>query len=68
MAVREKIRLVSTGLTKTGKKTGFFYNTTRNKKGGNTEKLLKKKFDPRAFNKETGKCGMHVEFKEEKMK
>lgn len=67
-AVREKVRLVSTGTTKAGKKTGTIYTTTKNKKGENKGKLEKKKFDPRAFNPETGKVGIHVLFKEEKMK
>ena len=61
-----KIRLVSTGTNKDGKKTGYFYTTLKNKRM--TEKMSFKKFDPRAFNKETGKCGMHVLFKEEKIK
>lgn len=68
--VREKIKLVSSGKTKEGKSTGFYYTTVKNKRkieGGKT-KLELKKFDPRAFNQETGKCGMHVVFKEEKIK
>jgi large subunit ribosomal protein L33 len=66
--VREKIRLVSTGLTKAGKKTGIFYTTTKNKKGENKGKLEKKKFDPRAVDPKTGKTGCHVIFKEDKIK
>jgi ribosomal protein L33 len=65
-AKSEKIRLVSTGVNEKGEATGFFYTTTRNKKGGNTEKLNLKKFDPRAV--VNGKRGGHVVFKEEKMK
>lgn len=65
-AKSEKIRLVSTGVTAEGNPTGYFYTTTRNKKGGNTEKLNLKKFDPRAV--VDGKRGAHVLFKEEKMK
>ena len=65
--VREKIKLVSTGKTKEGKKTGTFYTTTKNKRL-HTEKMKTKKFDPRAFNEKTGKAGMHVEFKEDKIK
>lgn len=66
--VREKIRLVSTGLTQDGKKTGTFYTTTKNKKGENKGKLEKKKFDPRAFDAASGKKGCHVIFKEDKIK
>ena len=39
--VREKIKLVSTGLTKEGKKTGVFYTTTKNKKGESLTLLSK---------------------------
>ncbi len=60
-----KVKLVSPGLNKDGKKTGYYKTTTRNNK---KEKLLKKMYDPRAYNKETGKHGMHLEFKEEKIK
>jgi len=66
-AVREKIKLVSTGKQADGNSTGMYYTTTKNKRKS-TEKINKKKFDPRAFNKETGKCGMHVIFKEDKIK
>lgn len=66
-AIREKIKLVSTGKQADGKPTGTYYTTTKNKRAS-TEKLSKKKFDPRAFNKDTGKCGMHVIFKEDKIK
>jgi len=65
--IREKIKLASTGTNKNGKKTGTFYTTTKNKRN-NAEKFSFKKFDPRAYNTETGKCGMHVIFKEEKIK
>ena len=64
---RDKIKLVSTGKNKLGRKTGTFYTTTKNKRQ-NTEKLSKKKFDPRAFDPVTGKCGLHVIFKEDKIK
>ena len=67
MAVSELIRLVSTGLNAKGKKTGYF-KTTRKNKRTMTEKLRKKCYDPRAINPETGKCGMHVEFVEDKIK
>lgn len=65
--VREKIKLVSTGKTKAGKPTKTFYTTTKNKRQ-NTEKINTKKFDPRAFNPATGKNGMHIVFKEDKIK
>lgn len=63
---RDKIKLVSTGKTKDGKVTGTYYTTTKNKKL--PEKLSMLKFDRRAFNAETGKLGMHVIFKEGKIK
>lgn len=63
----EKIRLRSTGLTEKGKSTGFCYYTTKNRTT-TPEKLELRKFDPRAFNPETGKKGMHVLFKETKVK
>ena len=65
--IREKIKLVSTGKTKDDKPTKTFYTTTKNKRTS-TGKLNIKKFDPKAFNKETGKSGMHVIFKEDKIK
>ena len=70
---RVKIKLVSTGTTKEGKKTGFYKTTTKRSKpkSGATskvEKLEKKCFDPRAYNQETGKLGMHILFKEDKIK
>lgn len=64
---RDKIKLVSRGKTKEGKATRTFYTTTKNKRLS-TEKLRKKKFDPRAFNAETGKNGAHILFEEEKIK
>jgi large subunit ribosomal protein L33 len=64
---REKIKLVSTGKTKEGKVTGTYYTTIKNKRT-TTEKLSRKKYDPRAYNTETGKAGMHVIFKEDKIK
>ena len=65
--VREKIKLVSTGKTSVGKPTKTFYTTTKNKRT-NPEKISTRKFDPKAFNQETGKPGMHVVFKEDKIK
>ena len=66
-SVREKIKLVSTGVNKSGKKTGFYYTTKKNKRN-TPDKLKIKKFDPMAWNEVTGKCGMQVEFKEDKIK
>ena len=65
--IREKIKLVSTGKTKEGKPTKTFYTTTKNKRTS-TEKLSAKKFDPRAFDPTTGKTGIHVVVKEDKIK
>lgn len=64
--MRDKIRMNSTGLTKEGKKTGYFRTTTKNKKT-KPEKLVQKHFDPRAWNEKAGRNGMHVEFKEGKI-
>lgn len=62
------IRLNSTGLKKDGKtKTGFFKTASRNPRNGK-DKLRKKCFDPRAWNEEKQRFGMHVEFVEGKMK
>lgn len=62
---REKIMLLSTGKTKVGKPTGTYYTTAKNKQMA--DKLSRSKYDPRAWNAETGKCGMHVDFKEKKL-
>lgn len=64
--MRDKIKMNSTGTTKEGKKTGTFRTTTKNKRTM-TEKLKKKYYDPRAYNAETGKVGMHVMFEEGKL-
>ena len=64
--MRDKIKLVSTGMTQAGKKTGTFRTTTKNKRTM-TEKLKLKCYDPRAFNQETGRSGMHVLFEEGKI-
>jgi ribosomal protein L33 len=64
---RDLIRLVSKGKTKDGKPTRTFYTTSKNKQA-NANKISKKKFDPRAFNKKTNRNGAHVDFTEEKMK
>lgn len=47
--------------------TGYYYITERNPRN-TTEKLKKKKFDPRAINEKTGKPGAHVLFEEKKNK
>lgn len=64
--MRDKIKLLSTGVTKDKKRTGTFKTTTKNKKTMAT-KLKKKFYDPRAYNEATGKCGMHVLFEETKL-
>ncbi len=56
-----KVKMVSTA------GTGFYYVTKVNKKT-KTEKLVKKKYDPRAKHPTTGKNGAHVDFKEDKVK
>lgn len=63
---REKIMLQSTGKTKAGKTTDTYYTTIKNKRN-TPEKLKIKKFDPRAWNPETSKYGIHVVFKETKI-
>ena len=64
---RDKIKLTSTGENAAGRPTGTFYTTTKNKQQGK-EKLSIKKFDPKAYNPDSKKCGMHVIFKEAKIK
>jgi len=64
--MRDKIKMLSTGKTKAGKPTGTFRTTTKNKKLS-TEKRKQKHYDPRAYNAETGKSGMHVMFEETKI-
>ena len=64
--MRDKIKMVSTGTTKSGKKTGTFRVTTKNKRTM-TDKLKKKYFDPRAYDAKTGRTGMHVVFNETKL-
>jgi large subunit ribosomal protein L33 len=46
--------------------TGYFYTTTKNPRN-TTEKLSLKKYDPRA-KREDGTFGLHVLFKEGKIK
>ena len=64
--MRDKIKMLSTGLTQKGKRTGTFRTTTKNKKL-TTEKLKLKCYDKLAWNAETGKAGMHVMFEETKI-
>lgn len=64
--MREKIKMLSTGTTKAGKRTGTFRTTTKNKRK-TTEKLKMKYYDSRAYNAKTNKCGMHVLFEETKI-
>jgi large subunit ribosomal protein L33 len=64
--MRDKIKMLSTGKNKNGKPTGTFRTTSKNKKK-TTEKLKLKCYDPRAYNSETGKSGMHVLFEETKI-
>jgi large subunit ribosomal protein L33 len=64
--MRDIIKLASTGKNKAGKPTGTFRTTTKNKRK-TTEKRKSKHFDPRAYNAETGRCGMHVIFEETKL-
>lgn len=64
--MRDKIKMLSTGKTQKGKPTGTFRTTSKNKKT-TTEKLKMKHYDPRAYNPETGKSGMHVLFEETKI-
>jgi large subunit ribosomal protein L33 len=66
-SAREIIMLVSTAKTKKGDDTGYFYTTERNKKNNAGEKLSRMKFDPRGWNEKTGKCGIHILFKEKKL-
>ena len=64
--MRDKVKMVSTGLRKDGKKTGTFRTTTKNKRT-TTDKLRFKYYDPKAYNAETDKIGMHVIFEEGKI-
>lgn len=63
-----KLKLVSTATNEKGKPTGTYYTTTKNKKTTGEKKLQFKKYDRLAYNKETGKRGFHVIFKEDKIK
>jgi large subunit ribosomal protein L33 len=62
-SAREKVKLVSTGKQKDGRSTGYYYTSTKNKRN-TPDKMAIMKYDPRAYNPETGKRGMYVLFKE----
>ncbi len=62
---REKVQLRSTGKSKSGKETGYFKTLTVNKRAETKLELMK--YDPRAYNPETGKVGMRVLFKQKKL-
>ena len=63
--VAVKVRLVSDAKNKYGNPTGTTYYV---KKGKNaTEKLGFRKYDPKAFDPETGKIGFHTNFTEKKL-
>ena len=62
---RSKIMLKSTGVMENGQPSDTCYFTTV---GPNvTEKLSINKFDPKAFDKESGKKGCYVVFKQKKI-
>lgn len=62
---REKVQLRSTGKSKSGNPTGYFKTLSVNKRA--EKKLEVMKYDPRAWNEETGKVGMRVLFKQKKI-
>lgn len=61
---RKKIMMLSEGVDQKGRPTKTAYYTT---KGDTQEKLKLTKFDPAAFNAETGRLGKHVDFNEKKL-
>jgi len=63
---RIKIMLVSTGTNQLGKPTKYCYYTYKNTRN-TTEKMVIKKYDPKAWNAETSKFGMYCDFKEKKV-
>jgi hypothetical protein len=72
MGDRVKVKLVSTGKSAKGTRTGYYKTTDKSNKpkpgGAKAGKLQKVCFDPRAINEKTGKPGAHVLFKEDKIK
>lgn len=63
--VAVKVRLVSPAKNRHGNPTGTTYYVKKGKQA--TEKLRFRKYDPKAWNEETGKAGMHVWFEEKKL-
>lgn len=63
---RKQVRLVSTAKNKNGKSTGTFVVVYVQKQA--PEKLELRRYDPKAYEPETGKLGFHVSFVEKKMK
>ncbi len=64
--MRDIIKIVSSGKTKAGNKTGTLRTTTKNKRK-TTNKLAFKSYDKLAYNTATDKLGMHVLFEEAKI-
>ena len=64
---REIIRMNSTGTDESGKRTGYFKTETKNKTKENM-KRQRVMYDPRAFNQKKNKIGVHILFKEGKVK
>jgi large subunit ribosomal protein L33 len=62
---RKKVMMVSEAKLEDGQPTKTAYYTTKGERDPNKLKL--KKFDPRAYNTETGKSGMHAVFNEKKV-
>ncbi len=66
---RIKIMMASTAKNKNGNPTGTAYYTYKNPRNetDGSKKLELKKYDRAAFDKETGKLGFRVAFKEKKV-
>ena len=62
---RKKVMMVSEGKNQKGRPTKYAYYTVKGDRDPN--KLTLRKYDPRAYNPQTGKLGMHVVFKEKKV-
>jgi large subunit ribosomal protein L33 len=60
-----KVRLVSPATNKNGNPTGTTYYVKRSPQA--TEKLKMRKYDPKAWDADASKAGMHVEFTEKKL-
>lgn len=63
---RIKIMLLSTGEDQKGKPTKTFYTTYKNTQN-TTDKIVIRKFDPKAWNTEKNCLGAYVDFKEKKI-